>query len=60
MILTLEGGSHRIKMKFNRNKYTQQLKKKKSMQIHDKRKCKNAEDCMKITDDHRSKTRLET
>lgn len=28
MILTLEGGSHRIKMKFNRSKYTQQLKNK--------------------------------
>lgn len=28
------------------------------MQIHDEGKCKNAEACVQITDDHRSNTKL--
>lgn len=55
MILTLEGCSHRIKMKFNSNKYSQQLgggAGEESMQKHDRGKCKNAGDCMQIKDNH--------
>lgn len=58
MILTWKDIPNRIRMKFNRNKYSEQLGEKKEnlMQIYNK--CKNAEDCMQVTEYHRSKTGL--